>query len=58
MAKEFLFGINFSFGEDSIFMETDNQFSDVNPPPPMPGYFLELQGGHFPLLNGQDMALL
>jgi hypothetical protein len=55
---QFGFGINFSFGEDSIFTDNYNEFSDVNPPPPVVGYFLELQGDPFELLSGQNMTLL
>lgn len=54
----FEFDINFSFGRDSVYTKVNAEFDDINPPPPVSGYFLELQGGPFLLLNGQDMALL
>lgn len=54
----FVFDTNFGFGNDSVFTQTYSEFDNVNPPPPVPGYFLELQGGPFLLLSGEDMALL
>ncbi len=54
----FLFDVNWSFAVDSVFTDVYNKFTPVTPPPPVPGYFLELQGGPFLLLSGQDMALL
>lgn len=54
----FVFDVNFSFGKDSVFSEIYSEFDPLNPPPPVPGYFLELQGGPFLLLSGEKMALL
>lgn len=54
----FVFDINFSFGTDSVFSEVYSEFDSVNPPPPISGYFLELQGTPLLLLSGEDMALL
>ena len=54
----FNFDTNFGFGNESVFTDVDLQYSAIIPPPPEPGYFLELQGGPFILLNGQNMVLL
>lgn len=54
----FNFDTNFGFGRESVFTDVHLQYSGVIPPPPETGYFLELQGGPFLLLNGQDMTLL
>lgn len=54
----FDFDINFSFGRDSVFTQINAEFDSINPPPPISGYFLELQGPPFLLLSGEDMTLL
>ena len=53
----FYFDPNFSSFSDGVFTNVDK----VNGPPPLPpieGLFLELNGGDFLLLNGEEMALL
>jgi hypothetical protein len=48
----------------TIRLATDSVINHVmrpeyNPtPPPSPGFFLELNGGHMLFLNGQDWTLL
>lgn len=54
----FNFDPNFGFGRESVFTDVHLQFSGTIPVPPDRGYFLELQGGPFLLLDGQDMVLL
>ena len=56
--QPFNFSANFGFGDDSVFTDINLAGSTILPPPPEPGYFLELQTGPFILLNGQDMVLL
>jgi|HubBroStandDraft_6_1064221.scaffolds.fasta_scaffold08618_10 hypothetical protein len=52
------FNPNYSVGKDNVYTDVNTEYSPINPPPPDVGYFLELQGGPFILLNGQDMTLL
>lgn len=53
---DFLFDVNFGFGEESVFTLVDETAGE--PLPPIEGYFLLLNGGNFLLLNGQDLTLL
>ena len=57
-ASTALFGTNYNIGHDCVYTCSNTEYSPVNPPPPDVGYFLELQGGPFLLLDGQDMTLL
>jgi len=54
----FGFDINFSFGADSVFMDVLEEFDGINPPPPVSGYFLLLQGDPMLLLDGTNFDLL
>lgn len=51
-----MFDVNFNFGEESVFVTIDQPMAPPFPPPE--GYFLELNGGDFLLLNGQNLDLL
>ena len=53
---DFLFDVNFSFGEESVFTLVDETAGQ--PLPPIEGFFLTLAGPIFGLLDGQDMVLL
>ena len=53
---DFLFDVNYSFGEEGVFTNFDE--TEGIPPPPAEGYFLLLNGGNFLLLDGQDLTLL
>ena len=53
---EFLFDVNFSYGQDSVFTMVDHEM--VAPMPPIEGYFLLLDGTNFLLLDGDNLTLL
>jgi hypothetical protein len=53
---DFMFDTNFGFGEESVFTLVDT--GQHPPTPPIEGYFLELNGGNFLLLDSQDLVLL
>ena len=53
---DFIFDVNFAFGDESVFTETDDELAP--PFPPVIGFFLYLTGAPFTLLNGQNLALL
>ena len=52
----FVFDVNYSFGEESVFTLVDETAG--SPLPPIEGYFLLLDGTNFLLLNGQNLTLL
>jgi hypothetical protein len=53
---EFLFDANFNVGTESVYTQVN---TDMGPPfPKVEGFFLELNGGDFLLLNGQNLNLL
>tara|TARA_R110000850_G_scaffold32083_4_gene87910 strand:- start:665 stop:847 length:183 start_codon:yes stop_codon:yes gene_type:complete len=55
--QPFMFDVNFSFGQTSVFTEVNNEESGVIPPP-VSGTFTLLDGTPFLLLSGQDFVLL
>lgn len=54
--SQFMFGLNFRFGTDSVFTQQDE--SQGGTFPPTPGNFLLLDGTPFLLLDGTDFLLL
>jgi len=52
----FYFDINFSFANESMFNEIDNDATGFIPP--VSGEFLLLDGAQFLLLSGEDFSLL
>jgi hypothetical protein len=57
-SRDFPFGPNYNMGQNDIYSSENTTYSAVIPPPPDEGYFLELNGTPFLLLNGEDMTLL
>lgn len=51
-------GTNFNVGQECITSSENTNLGLTLPPPPEPGYFLELAGPPLALLDGQDMTLL
>jgi hypothetical protein len=53
---QFFFDTNYGFGSEGVFSLIDLEIG--NPPPPIEGYFLLLDGTYFLLLDGEDLTLL
>lgn len=54
---EFMFDVNFSLGDESVFTYVDDTAGSPVPPP-IVGDFLLLDGTNFLLLDGENLALL